>query len=157
MKEDFMTKTNYRYQFEVFYLTSLFYQNPEKLIKEIKEYNSKLYTLMEECYIEINKQNGSSIQIPYKPDDFNVKDIFINFKTICVCIEMPKPERMPLCHRIYLVCNLDYTNCQYFAAEEDPHCIFFCGWTKNHSHENYGICVNVEDEYNIIRKIRSSQ
>lgn len=157
MKENFMIKTNYRYQFEVFYLTNLFYQNPEKLIKEIKEDQNKLYNLMKSCYIEINKQHGTSIQISYKPDEFKIKDIFIDFTTICVCIEMPKAERMPLCHRIYLVCNSDYTNCQYFTAEEDPYCIFFCGWTKNHTHENYGICANIEDEYNTIRKIRNLQ
>ena len=84
------------------------------------------------------KRNG--LVNPYKADDFVTRCLKTDDDTILVSVELPKPERTPLCYMIHYVYNeRDGLACYYTKEREilDGQCCC-CGWTSNGIHYNMG-------------------
>lgn len=65
---------------------------------------------------------------PYQKSDFVTNVCPIPDGGTLLCIEMPKPETAPLCHRIYLLANEDYTKTGYYTIESSIDGACLCRW-----------------------------
>lgn len=80
-------------------------------------------------------------QCPYSEEQFFVSGIRFenNDNLYMVKIEMPDPERVPLCKLIFIFHDQQMNNRRYITAEMTaPNTYVLCEWKAGHQHVNYG-------------------
>lgn len=128
-----------RYHFEHSALPTLFYEQPESMLRAIKQRG--IYALWDsfcrENHVESDYTVSDYLEHWYSSED----------DTIILQIEMPKPEESPLCERVYLVYNGETDLAAYLTVEFDNffgESNFLCAWTPEHEHVNYGSIAVIE-------------
>ena len=106
----------------------------------------------------IGKETGYNC--PYETDQFVFKPQLISgenkSKDIAILmIDMPEPERMPLCSRIIICHDSMMSNPRYYTVEKTvgENKFMLCGVDEEGRHLNFGNCP--ESEMDLFRKIYS--
>ncbi|MBQ6811235.1 MAG: hypothetical protein IJO94_07525 [Firmicutes bacterium] len=71
----------------------------------------------------------------YKPEDFQTYSHTSENGSKVLCLVFPTPEYVPLCFRIYIVSNADYSKIAYYTIERGETDSFLCAW-KEEQHIN---------------------
>lgn len=119
-----------RYAIEHQILREHFFSEPKKTAALVASENW-IFLLYENVF----KSQG--IEMPYTPEDFSVKTAKISEQTCYACIELPEPEFVPLCYRIYILFDMDFRMLSYYTIERGRKRGFLCEWDKNGNHINY--------------------
>ena len=98
-----------------------------------------------EFFVSVLNLLGSEqgYKCPYSPSDFVLKPQLMraNGKTpslAILAIDMPEPEITPLCSRIYICHDENFSRIRYYTLERSiTGGNILCGWEKD-SHNNYG-------------------
>ena len=121
-----------RYAIEHKMMCEVFYNDPVKWLILLLE--DKLYDLWD----SVIQSNG--FQNPYRRADFITHGVNTKDGTILVSVELPEPERMPLCYMVHFIFNDKEGLARYYTQEktigENMCCM--CMWTKDGTHSNMG-------------------
>lgn len=131
-----------RYYIEQTYLPQVVFSNEqlgEELLNGLLECDAKNMYLM---FSSVYKDRGE--ECPYSEDQFviRVEEVFgkDNSTNFCVItINMPEPEEMLLCSRIFICLEPALKNLRYFLVEksfDDEYAL--CGKNGEGAHSNYG-------------------
>lgn len=75
----------------------------------------------------------------YNPEQFEVYPMLLSDELAAVHIDMPVPERPPLCHALYILHSRDFSNFRYFTVERSAGDSRILGeWTPDKTHHDYG-------------------
>lgn len=113
-----------RYKLEHEVLKNRFFDMPEAMMKKLMA-DRGAYSLYALAF------NQWRIDNPYKPSDFNMHVRNLREGGMCICLELPYPEYVPLCQRIYLLSNENYSRCAYYTVEIGPNYGALCEWKKD--------------------------
>lgn len=122
-----------RYFFEHKMIPQLFYEDPESMMKSMKDGGAF------DLWKRFTEQN--KIDLTYSAEDFDVREFPQEDGMEMVMISLPKPPDSPLCSRIYLCYIPETRTGGVYTVEYDNmfgDTWFLCGWTKDGTHQNYG-------------------
>ena len=99
----------------------------------------------------IGKESG--YQCPYKPEQFVFKPQILSGEDksqdiAFLFIDMPEPERVPLCSRIIICHDAAISNPRYYTVEKSvgDSQFMLCGVDEEGAHLNFGSCPESEEE-----------
>ena len=124
-----------RYYFEHRLLPHWFYEKTEVLIEILEEGGRHfLYGGMSVLCEE------AGVEMKYTREQYTLYHCGTEKEYTMIRMEMPIPEREPMCYEVYLVFGDDYQNKKYFTVEmgSSVHERFLCSWDQDQSHCNYG-------------------
>ena len=86
--------------------------------------------------------DNSHYVCPYSEKQFSVEKILFSTsngnKLRVVQVQMPKPEKTPLCEKILFVLSDDLRALRYITVEKDEKRPFICEWKSTGDHVLYG-------------------
>lgn len=100
-----------RYEIEHKIIRSFFFDNPETFIGALIQSNNTIFEIYDDAF------QKAGINNPYSSKDFCVKGVRFDPDGFFMRINLPKPEFFPLCYRIYLVCDLEFKNAEFYTIE----------------------------------------
>ena len=115
-------------------LRDLFFNNPKKLMMVISE--DLLFDLYTTTYSMYRMQNPHSLYA------FNI-DLIRDENILIARIHLPVPYYTPLCHRIYLLYDLNIDKYGFYTIERGYNSEFLCEWVED-NHVNHHEIVSVE-------------
>ena len=119
-----------RYQIEHITTRRQFFRNPQLFMRAILNANGA-YGL----YAAVLNRVG--VQCPYSEADFGLRTMQLGEGGLLVLLTLPEPERMPLCYRMYFVCDANGERAAMYTVEKSMEGGFICGWTNTEVHLNY--------------------
>lgn len=151
---------NYLYYLEHRFIPeSLYSENGERLISSLLKGRGAFL-------IDVLNFLGreSDYQCPYKENDFQIKPILIGKdgdpnQFAIIEIDMPEPDVSPLCYRVYICHDYNFSNLLYLTYEKGLNGDdMLCGWDSDGSHINYGPVGDDEEElfYRIVNIYQGS-
>ncbi|MDO4976685.1 MAG: hypothetical protein Q4E53_05415 [Eubacteriales bacterium] len=131
-----MDKTNVRYLIEHRILPEIFFEDPWTLVSAFLEDESLIYRIFKEQF------ERNEMEMPYKEEDFKISLNRLCKEALVETLELPTPEREPLCYKICLFFNEDFQKAGYYCVEmgneAENNLPFICSWDKNGKHGNHG-------------------
>lgn len=125
-----------RYTIEHSFLPKVFFDEERcsSLILTISEEEGSFFVNL----FNVLNKDKSDYHCPYSTKQFSVKKMQFNTssgnKIYILQVQMPKPERAPLCEEILFVHNDNLESLKYITVEKDEECSFICEWTANGDH-----------------------
>lgn len=127
------TLYDFRYYFEHKLLPNELYNYADQLIPFLRERGAFL--------LWQNFTLNNNADVFYAESDFSVRDIPRENGDTLLMLTLPKPEKTPLCARVYLYRSADGAGIGYYTVEYDDffgESWFLCSWTKEGTHLNHG-------------------
>lgn len=131
-----------RHEIEHNIIKNVFFKHTKKFVTKILEEGFAY-----ELYKSIFESVG--MDVPYEKDEFNVEMLNLDEDTFHILLELPKPEYVPLCYRMYFIFKNDFSDTAMYTIERGLSSGFICGWNKEGEHENYHNITSPEWEENI--------
>lgn len=119
-----------RYDIEHRMLWQHFFAQREKTIAILCAKDG-LFTL----YRKVLEEN--CVHNPYGREDFHVRYSEIGNNLRIYTLELPSPEHVPLCYRIYMLFDSNRPFSEYYTVERGIEGGFLCGWAANGCHGIY--------------------
>ena len=119
-----------RYSIEHDALKTVFYRDPRLIMDKAVSDPHGLFNFYK------TTMELSGIPVPYTKEQFRTEKIIFTDGDIMVLAELPGPERMPLCHRIYMVTDGLYEKPAYFTIERSLEDACLCMWDNLGRHMN---------------------
>ncbi len=130
--------TNDRYFLEHKFLPAVILgDDGASVIMNILDAGGKFFT---DIYAMIH-EDDKNYTCPYSPGDFSVKGVkFNDVKDLyAVKINMPAPERSPLCIMVFITHDSNMESRRYITVEQGAEDgAFLCEWKPDGLHANYG-------------------
>lgn len=123
-----------RYEIEHRMLWKHFFADHQRMIALLESKNG-LYTLYRKGF------ESAGISCPYQPEDFRVSHEKGGINMIIYSLELPEPEHIQLCYRIYLAFDKERAHSRYYAVERSREGGFLCGWDQNGTRLN---CISID-------------
>ena len=128
-----------RYLVEHRFLWEQFFRDPKMLIGNLLVPGG-IFFIFEKLMFSVGR-----IHCPYRMEDFRISLMDIcDPNNIIAMLEMPYPDLVPLCYRIYLLHDKKYMRFMYFTVERGQNGAFLCRWDENGVHYNYGMINTAE-------------
>lgn len=132
-----------RYEIEHNVMKKIFFNYTKKFIMKIRE-EGVAYDL----YKSLFEANG--MDFPYEKDEFSMDELKLGDNTFLLLLELPKPEYVPLCYRMYFIYKDDFSDTAMFTIERGISGGFLCSWNKEGVHNNYLNMASPEWKENIV-------